>query len=84
MAEIKVKAAGKQRLIWARAMVTVPSSIGWRSICSTSRWNSGSSSRNNTPLCQRLASPGRGVPLPPSIRPASEILWSESGAAAYV
>ncbi len=27
------------------------------------------------PLCARLASPGRGVPEPPPIRPASEMVW---------
>ena len=45
-----------------RAMVTVPSSSGWRSTSRTLRGNSGSSSRNSTPLCARLTSPGRGVP----------------------
>ena len=34
-------------------MVTCPSSIGWRSISSTSRGNSGSSSRNSTPLMRQ-------------------------------
>jgi hypothetical protein len=27
------------------------------------------------PLCARLASPGRGMPAPPPIRPASEMVW---------
>ena len=45
-----------------RASVTDRSSSGWRSISSTLRGNSGSSSRNSTPLCARLTSPGRGVP----------------------
>src|SRR5712691_10499748 len=58
----------------ARAMVTTPSSIGWRSTSSTFLRNSGSSSRNSTPPCARLTSPGRGYE-PPPIRPASEIVW---------
>ena len=41
-------------------MVTTPSSSGWRSASSAGRGNSGSSSRNSTPRCARLASPGRG------------------------
>ncbi len=49
----------------ARAMRHRPSSSGWRSISRTLRGNSGSSSRNSTPLCARLTSPGRGVPEPP-------------------
>ena len=53
----------------------LPSSIGWRSISSTSRGNSGNSSRNSTPLCARLTSPGRGMPMPPPISPASEMVW---------
>src|SRR5881227_610395 len=58
----------------ARAIVTTPSSIGWRSTSSTFLRNSGSSSRNSTPPCARLTSPGRGYE-PPPIRPASEIVW---------
>ena len=53
----------------ARTTVTRPSSSGWRSASRVSRRNSGSSSRKRTPLCARLASPGRGG-LPPPIRPA--------------
>jgi hypothetical protein len=58
----------------ARAMVTIPSSMGWRSTSSTRRWNSGSSSRKRTPLWARLASPGRGI-IPPPMRPAWEMVW---------
>ncbi len=46
----------------ARAMVTEPSSSGWRSNSSTFRGNSGNSSRNSTPWCARLTSPGWGSP----------------------
>jgi hypothetical protein len=69
-----MKLDGKQTVITERAMVIEPSSMGWRSISSTSRGNSGNSSRNSTPLCARLTSPGRGVPMPPPIKPASEIV----------
>ncbi len=58
----------------AREMVTWPSSSGWRSTSRLRRLNSGSSSRNRTPLCARLISPGVGV-LPPPTMPASLIVW---------
>jgi len=58
-------------LVAAREMVSWPSSNGWRSTSSTSRLNSGSSSRKSTPWCARLTSPGLGIE-PPPIRPASE------------
>ena len=41
-------------------MVTTPSSRGWRRVSSAALWNSGSSSRNSTPLWAREISPGRG------------------------
>src|SRR5690242_12483671 len=69
-----MKRAGYDRLIDAREIVTQPSSIGWRSTSSTFLRNSGSSSRNSTPPCARLTSPGRGYD-PPPIKPASEIVW---------
>ena len=50
-----------------RLTVTLPSSSGWRSTSSVSRANSGSSSRNSTPLCARLTSPGRGTDPPPTM-----------------
>src|SRR5256886_13394820 len=59
MAAASMKRAGYERLIAARAIVTTPSSIGWRSTSSTFFRNSGSSSRNSTPPCARLTSPGR-------------------------
>ena len=42
-----------------REMVTCPSSSGWRMASTASRRNSGSSSRNSTPLCASEISPGR-------------------------
>jgi hypothetical protein len=69
-----MKRAGKLRLIAARAIVTMPSSSGCRSTSSTLRGNSGSSSRNSSPLCASETSPGRGI-MPPPISPASEMVW---------
>src|SRR5256885_2134814 len=74
MAAASMKRAGYVRLIAARAIVTTPSSMGWRSTSSTFLRNSGSSSRNNTPPWARLTSPGRGYE-PPPMRPASEMVW---------
>ena len=51
--------AGRCSVPLARATVTVPSSRGWRMASSTSRRNSGSSSRTKTPLWARDISPGR-------------------------
>ena len=61
MAAASMKRAGKVSDMAARAMQTVPSSSGWRMTSRTFRGNSGSSSRNNTPLCASETSPGRGI-----------------------
>ena len=74
MAAASMKRAGNVSDIEARAIHTLPSSRGCRMTSSTLRGNSGSSSRNKTPLCARETSPGRGM-IPPPIRPASEIVW---------
>ena len=58
IAAISWTRAGKVTCALARATLTVPVSSGWRSESSTARWNSGSSSRNSTPRCARLTSPG--------------------------
>ncbi len=68
-----MKFAGKVVLFRARLIVTVPSSKGWRSTSSVRRLNSGSSSRNNTPLWLIEISPGVGVEPPPT-SPASPVL----------
>ncbi len=69
------EAAGERRRSRRRGRWSpTPSSSGWRSTSSTLRWNSGSSSRNSTPWCARLTSPGIGCVPPPS-SPASEIVW---------
>ena len=70
-AATRVKRAGKVSRARARATVTLPSSSGWRSASSASRRNSGSSSRNRTPACARLISPGLGME-PPPISPDDE------------
>jgi len=44
-----MKFDGKQRVMLARAMLTDPSSRGWRRISRTSLGNSGNSSRKSTP-----------------------------------
>jgi hypothetical protein len=74
IAAASMNRAGKLKLIAAREIVTVPSSSGCRRTSSTLRGNSGSSSRNSSPLCASETSPGRGT-IPPPIKPASEIVW---------
>lgn len=61
-------------------MWILPDSIGSRSASSTRRSNSGSSSRNSTPLWAREISPGTGIEPPPTIA-ASEALWWGRGTA---
>src|ERR1039458_8908742 len=70
IAAMSMNCDGKVMVPAAREMVTRPSSSGWRMVSSTLRLNSGSSSRNKTPLCASEISPGVGLMLPPS-RPAS-------------
>ena len=55
-------------------MVTTPSSMGWRSTSRAARANSGSSSKNSTPLWAKEISPGRGTGPPPA-SPAVEMVW---------
>ena len=66
--------AGRVTAPWARTIVTDPASSGSRSPSRHARGNSGSSSRNKTPRCARLTSPGR-VGRPPPSRPATETVW---------
>src|SRR3989344_3020216 len=73
-APINMKRLGKVKVFLAREMVIFPSSMGWRKDSSTSRWNSGNSSRNNTPRCARVISPGRNG-VPPPNKEASEAIW---------
>ena len=55
-------------------MLITRSSSGWRITSSTIRLNSGSSSRNSTPLCARLISPGVGL-VPPPTSATGEMVW---------
>ena len=48
--------------------------MGWRSTSMASRRNSGSSSKNKTPLWAREISPGIGVE-PPPVSPAADTVW---------
>ena len=52
-----------------RATTTTPVSSGSRNASSALRGNSGSSSRNNTPRCERDNSPGRNAPPPEPATP---------------
>ena len=66
--------AGNVTFPSARVMQTRPASKGWRRLCSTAGLNSGSSSRNRTPLWASDISPGRGG-LPPPTSPARLAEW---------
>ena len=59
---------------WPRMISTRPSSSGWRRASSAARANSASSSRNSTPRCASVISPGRGAEPPPT-SPCAEIVW---------
>lgn len=65
IAQISMNLAGYVTRPAVRTMETVPFSIGWRKTSKASTRNSGSSSRNSTPLCAKLNSPGIGMPCPP-------------------
>ena len=58
--------AGNSSARCPRMIVTRPSSSGWRSASTAARPNSGSSSRNRTPRCASVSSPGRGRAPPPT------------------
>ena len=75
MAHTSMKRLGSVREPEARVMVTKPSSSGWRSVSSAALLNSGSSSRNSTPLWARDISPGRGIPPPPESDTVDAVWW---------
>ena len=54
--------------------MTIPSSNGPLSTSSVLLLNSGSSSKNSTPLCAKLISPGFGI-FPPPTSDTGEIVW---------
>ena len=57
-------------------MATTPVSSGSRNDSSTRRSNSGNSSRNSTPRCARLTSPGRACGPPPMMALAeARVVW---------
>ncbi len=60
IAATSIKRLGRRRAPAARVMVTSPSSMGWRRTSRASLENSGSSSKNSTPLWAREISPGLG------------------------
>ena len=60
VAATSMKRVGKRSARWPRTIVTRPSSSGWRSASRLGRGNSDSSSRNSTPWCASVASPGAG------------------------
>src|SRR3954469_1081155 len=74
MEAISIKLAGKSSATFAREIVTRRSSMGWRITSKTVRLNSGNSSKNNTPLCDKDISPGCGT-LPPPTNATSLIVW---------
>ena len=74
MAQTSMNSHGKVCEPCTREMVTCPSSSGWRMDSMASRRNSGSSSRNSTPLCAREISPGRTF-APPPASAAAETVW---------
>ena len=73
-AATSMKRVGKTMTCWPRTIVTWPSSSGWRSASRLGRANSDSSSRNSTPRCASVASPGCGGFAPPT-SPAAETVW---------
>ena len=66
--------AGQVTVPLARLIEISPSSMGSRKASRTLRLNSGSSSRNRTPLWARLASPGFSR-VPPPTNDTMEALW---------
>ena len=66
--------AGQVTVPLARLIEISPSSMGSRKASRTLRLNSGSSSRNKTPLWARLASPGFSR-VPPPTSDTMEALW---------
>src|SRR5690554_1523781 len=69
-----IKLDGYVTVNFAREIVTSRSSNGCRITSKTPRLNSGSSSKNKTPLWANEISPGCGY-CPPPTRATSEIVW---------
>src|SRR3990167_6857922 len=73
MAATRIKLEGKTAVPLAREMETILSSSGWRKDSITLFSNSGNSSRNRTPRCARVTSPGLGKVPPPTIETWDEV-----------
>ena len=71
----QVNRAGKRAMVPKRATTTSPDSRGCRKASSTSRPNSGASSRNRQPRCASEAAPGWIMPLPPPTIAALVAVW---------
>src|SRR3990167_6612922 len=67
IAATRIKFEGKIAVPLAREIETILSSSGWRRDSITLFSNSGNSSRNRTPLCASVTSPGLGYVPPPTI-----------------
>src|SRR3989338_4855135 len=67
IAATSIKFDGKIAEPLAREIETMLSSSGWRRDSITLFSNSGNSSRNKTPLCASVTSPGLGYVPPPTI-----------------
>ena len=68
------KAAGKVICREAREITISLDSKGWRSTSKTFLSNSGSSSKNKTPKCAKVISPGLGYEPPPT-NATAEAVW---------
>ena len=66
MLATNIKLQGYVTVNLALEIVTSLSSKGWRITSKTSLLNSGNSSKNNTPLCDKEISPGLGYCPPPT------------------
>ena len=69
-----MKLDGYVNFAFALLIVTFPSSSGPLNTSKVLFLNSGISSKNNTPKCARLISPGFGI-LPPPIIEIGELVW---------
>ena len=69
------KSAGYLTLALAREIIISLDSIGWRKTSKTDFENSGSSSKNNTPLLAREISPGFAICPPPISETADAVWW---------
>src|SRR3989344_216927 len=65
IAATNIKFDGKTAEPFAREIETMLSSSGWRSDSKTLFSNSGNSSKNKTPRCASVTSPGLGYVPPP-------------------